>query len=198
LAFLCWKTYTYIKLKQWWKNESTLSRQIIEFITERLNEGVNSKYFWVKSLAVSEMAEFAKDYRVLLMARPLVIEKESADLVEGWIEWAATRLDEYVFRMSADELAENMGSEEEPIPMMRVLIAKAAFEIVVSEYALSLLNIADARKRISGRITSNELKNMDPADIEKDDLAGNLARANRVELVSMSLKFLGKELGERA
>jgi hypothetical protein len=88
LAFILWKAYSYIKMMRWWKGESAVSRQMIEYVTERLNEGKQSKNVWVQSLTVPEVSKFALDYRVELMARPMMIEKESPNAIEAGLNGA--------------------------------------------------------------------------------------------------------------
>jgi hypothetical protein len=190
LAFLLWKVYTYSKSMRWWKSESTTSRQIIEFLIDRLNEGSNSRNCWVQSLALPEVSKFEKEYRVELMARPLIVEKESTDPVEGWTEWGATRLEDCVLRLSADELASNVGSEENPIPMLKVMIAKAAFEITVAEHALALLSVPNPREAVSRRLFSKSL------ETKKTDM--DIAWLAKSEATASALGLLAKELGEAA
>jgi hypothetical protein len=188
LAFLLWKAYTYSKSMRWWKSESVTSRQIIEFIIGSLNEGSNSKNCWVQSLALPEVSEFAKEYRVELMATPLIIEKEPKNLVEGWTEWGATRLEDCVLRLSAEELASNVGSEENPIPMLKVMIAKAAFEITVAEHALALFSVPNPREAVSRRLVSKNL------ETKKSDT--DIAWLAKSQATASALGLLAKELGE--
>jgi len=189
-AFALWKAYSYSKLMNWWKRESALSRQIIEFVSDRLNEGVDSQYFWVRSLTVPEVMEFAKTYRVELMARPLIIEKSTPNLIEGWTDWGSSRLEECVLSVPAEELGRNVGSAENPIPMMRVMIAKAAFEIIVAEHALQLLSVSDPRQTISQRVLSRQIETLNSKS--------GFARAFDAEKAALATKLLGKELGETA
>lgn len=188
LAFLLWKAYLYAKLMHWWKGESPITHQIIEFIAERLNDGPNSKSLWVKSLASPETAELARNYRVELMARPMIIEKQSPSLIEGWTEWGATRLEECVLRLDAKELAENMGSETNPIPMGRIMVSKAALEITVAEHALALLGIPNSRQVVSQRLVSKHL------EARKSEL--DIAWAAKGEAMASALRLLEKELEE--
>jgi len=188
LAFLIWKVYSQAKLMRWWKRESPVTRQIIEFVNQRLNERKESKNLWVKSLVLPEVAEFAKDYRVELMARPMIIEKESNNVIEGWTEWGATRLEDCVLRRSAEELASNVGSDENPIPMLKVMVAKAALEITVAEHALALLSVPNPREVVSRRLVTKNL------EAKKSDM--DIAWAAKAEATALALGLLAKELGE--
>ena len=190
LAFMLWKAYSYIKMMRWWKGESAVSRQMIEHVTERLNEGKHSKNVWVQSLTVPEVSKLALDYRVELMARPMIIEKESPNAIEGWTEWGGTRLRDCVLQHSVDELAANVGSDEHPLPMLKLMIAKAAFEILVAEHALNLLNVRNPREPISQRTLSRELENLNALD--------PLTRTFTAESNSTVFKLLAQELGERS
>ena len=188
LVFLLWKTYSYVKLMRWWKGESPTTRQIIEFVTQRLNEGANSKNFWVTTMTNSDVTQIAKDYRVELMARPMVIEKTSSDLIEGWTEWGSTRLEDCVLRHSSEELADNIGSDERPIPMLKLMIAKTALEITVTEYALTTLGVTNPRQVLSQRMVSKQL--------EEKNSDTDLAWAFKSERTATALDLLAKELGE--
>jgi hypothetical protein len=57
-----------------------------------------------------------------------------------------------------------MGSDEHPLPMLKLMIAKAAFEILVAEHALKLLNVSNPREPISKRTLSKELENLNSQD----------------------------------
>jgi hypothetical protein len=188
LVFLIWKVYSQAKLMRWWKRESPVTRQIIEFVNQRLNEGKESKNLWVQSLVLPEVAGLAKDYRVELMARPMIIEKESNNVIEGWTEWGATRLEDCVLRLSAEELASNVGSEENPIPMVKVMVAKAALEITVAERALALLSVPNPREAVSSRLVSSHI------ETKKSDM--DIVWLAKNELLTTTLRLLAKELGE--
>lgn len=190
LAFLLWKIYSYSKLMRWWKGEPFVSRQIIDFVTERLNEGTKSKNLWIQSLTTPEVAEFDRNYRVELMARPMIIEKGSSNVIEGWTEWGATRLEENVPTHSVEELGENVGNKENPLPMLKLMIAKAAFEILIAEHALALLNVPNPRKVVSQRTLSKEL--------EKLNLLDAYLRPPNAEKSATVLKLLAEEIGEAA
>jgi hypothetical protein len=196
LTFLLWRAFKWMKLMHWWKSESSLTRQMIEYITARLNEGEGSHNLWVSSLVLPEMAKYANDYRVELMARPMIIEKESPSLVDGWTDWGATRLEEYVMNIPAEELRNNVGSEGNPIPMGRVLIARVAFEILVAEHALGLLKVPDPRAVIARKTLEPELNRIN-AGREKGELGQQLVDAAHAEAFSSALNALALELGER-
>lgn len=190
LVFILWKAYSYMKMMRWWRGESAVSRQMIEYVTERLNEGKRSKNLWVQSLTVPELTKLALDYRVKLMARPKMIEKESPNAVEGWTEWGGTRLQDCVLQHSVEELAANMGSDENPLPMLKLMIAKAAFEILVAEHALKLLNVPNPREPISQRTLSKELENLNAQD--------PLTRTFNSDTSSTVFRLLAQELGEQS
>ncbi len=190
LAFILWKAYSYIKMMRWWKGESAVSRKMIEYVTERLNEGKRSNNLWVQSLIVPEATKLALDYRVELMARPKMIEKESPNVVEGWTGWGGTRLQDCVLQHSVEELAANMGSDENPLPMLKLMIAKAAFEILVAEHALKLLNVPNPRELISQRTLSKELENLNTQD--------SLTRTFNSDKSSTVFRLLAQELGEQS
>ena len=194
LAVLMWEAYKTLRMMKWWKSESTLTRQMIEYITAQLNEGTRSKNMWVGSLTLPEMANYAKDYRVELIARPMIIEKESKSLAEGWTDWAATRLEEYVLKVPAEELEKNVGSKDYPMLMGRVLIARAAFEILVSEHALRLLNIPDPRATIARKTLALQLERIN-AGRSNGDLGQQLVDAAYAEAFSSALNALALELG---
>lgn len=158
LAFLLWNAYQWMKMLRFWNSQSVLSRQIVEYITAHLNEGDRSSNLWVKSLTLPEMKDFALTYRVELMARNAIIEKESANLIEGWTEWGSTRIDENVLQQTDEVLNSNIGSEEKPIRMKDVLIEKGAFETLVAEYALKLLGVDDPRSTICQRFLKRQLE----------------------------------------
>ena len=194
LAFLSWKAYDSLRLMHWWKKESAISREMIEYINERLNEGIKSRNLWVQGLVLPEVAKFALDYRVELMARPRIIEKESSNPVDGWTEWGAARLDD-LMNASPELLGDNIGSEENPLLMGRMLIARAGFEVLVAEHALRLLNVKDPREAIVQKTLAAELTKVN-ALREKGDLGQQLVGAARAEAFSSALRALSAELGE--
>jgi hypothetical protein len=195
LAVLLWNAYKWLKLMRWWRRESPLTRQMIEHISAQLNEGTKSKNVWVGSLTLPEMANYAKDYRVELIARPMMIEKESKNLAEGWTDWAASRLEEYVLKVPTEELEKNVGSKDHPILMGRVLIARVAFEILVAEHALRLLNIPDPRATIARRTLAPQLERIN-AGRSEGNLGQQLIDAAYAEAFSSALNALALELGE--
>lgn len=190
LAFLLWKAYSKIKLLQWWKKQSATTRQLSDFISERLNEGSTSKNLWVQSLAVPELAQTNVDYRVELMARPMVIEKQSpSNLIEGWVEWASLRLDECVFSHDTESLGKNMShSESNPIPLLHIMVAKAALEITVAEQALRLLGASNPRQLVSQRTLEKHLE----AQTSEMDIAW----AFKSNSMMITMDLLARELGE--
>jgi hypothetical protein len=195
LVFLLWKAYKWLKVMRWWKSESQLTRQMAEYITSRTNEGMGSSNLWVTSLTVPEVREFAVKYHAELMARNPVIEKESANLIEGWTKWGASRLEEHVLSLSAGELSSDVGTEESPMPFGRLMIARTAFEIQVAEHALELLNVPDPRAEIARRILQPELAKTN-AGREGGNLGQQLLDAAHAEALSSALKALAAELGE--
>jgi hypothetical protein len=195
LTLLLWKAYKWLKVMRWWKGESPLTRQMIEYITARLNEGVGSNNRWVSSLSLPEMAVYANGYRVELMARPMIIEKQSRSLIDGWTNWGATRLQEDVMNVPPEELESNIGSKEHPIPMAKVLIARAAFEILVAEHALELLNVSNPRAEIARKTLAPQL-NKGNAGRDVGNLGQQLVDAAHAEAFSSALRALAVELGE--
>lgn len=187
-AFFSWKSYKWLKLMRWWKSESDSTRQIVEYIVARLNEGRSSNNMWIQSLTEPEVADFAREYRLELIARPIIIEKESSNLIEGWTEWGATRLEDCVLRLPADELANNVGSKENPIPFLKVMIAKTAFEILIAEHALGIFNAVNPRQLVSRRLASKELEKLNSND--------SLSRPFVADMSATTMRLLAQELGE--
>lgn len=188
LAFLLWKAYKWMKILRFWKKEPLLTRKIIEYATGRLNEGRNSSNLWVQSLKEPELADFALNYHVELMARPTLIEKEYSDLIEGWTEWGGSRLEECVLSLPTEVLADNVGKQGNQIPMYGVMISKAALEIQIAEYALGLLNVQNPRETVSRRLLAKEL--------EKRNSQDELLWAIKAETSTMAVRHLAKVLGE--
>lgn len=195
LAVLLWKAYGWLRVMRWWKRESPFTQQMIEHITARLNEGKDSSNLWVVSLTLPETAEFAKDYRVELMARPMIIEKEFPGQVDGWTMWGATRLDGIV-NASPEDLESNVGTKDDPIPMARVLVARAAFEVLLAEHALKLLNVAEPRAVIARKTASLELERINSGR-EKGTLGQQLVDVAHARAFSSAVSALAAELGER-
>ena len=196
LAFLLWKAFQWIKMLRFWNNESLLNRQLIEYITAQLNEGDRSTNLWVKSLTLPEMKDFALKYRVELMARNAIIEKDSTNLIEGWTSWGASRLEEYVLQLSGEELANDIGSEEHQMPFGMVMVMRAAFEILVAEHALSLLKVQNPREAISREMLSKQLVKLNASQTEGTPGEKMLAAFNAESWVTAT-GLLAKALGEK-
>ncbi len=189
LVFLFWRAYKWLKLMHWWNSESLFTRQMIEYITNRLDEGNASRNLWVRGLAIPETAEYGRNYRVELMARPMIIEKESANLVEGWTEWGATRLEEHVIPLSPEDLTSNVGFEDRPIPLGQLMVARVAFEVLVAEHALELLNVPSPRAAVSrGSCQRNSTGSIKAA--QKERLGNNSSMRRMPRSMPVQSNFL--------
>lgn len=195
LAFLLWRAFKWLKMMRWWKSESPLTRHMAEYITNRINEGASSSNLWVASLVLPEVREFAVKYHTELMARNPIIEKESANLIEGWIGWGSSRLEEHVLHLSAEELANDVGTEGHPVPFGRLMISRTAFETLIAEHALEHLGVSDPRAEIARKILEPELTK-DNSGSEIGDFGQLLVDAAHLEVLNSALKSLAIELGE--
>jgi hypothetical protein len=160
---------------------------MMEYIAQRLNEGERSENLFVQSLTVPALAKSAKNYRLEISATPLVIEKTSPDPVEGWTDWGATRLRENMLQYSAEEWSANVGSDEHPLPMVKIMVSRAAFEVLIAEHGLRLLKVSDPRAAISQRMLKKELELLNSLD--------PITRAFKGDVVAKGMQMLDKELG---
>ncbi|RSL18618.1 hypothetical protein EDE15_4208 [Edaphobacter aggregans] len=162
------------------------AKRLTDFIVAHLDDPSKNTSAWSEHLRKPENVEFALRYRESLTKRAeeLRLNTLVTAQIKSWRKWGATRIEDYVLDPEDEPSLENV-SKSSPIDNHNLLVHRAAFEVIIAEEALRLLNVINPRAAVSTMIVSI-------AENRADYVA-----VNRQEFESELLWFMACKLSER-
>ncbi len=149
--FLIWKASGWFKLHQFWKKESAQSKRTMEYVIERLNEGIASNNLWIRYLATPEGRGTSSAYRVGLMAAAKLVEVKGGDPVEEWSCWASERIVECI-ETFYEGLTERVNVGGVPTTAFELITQQLELEFDVARHALSHLGVAHPSAKLGNAV----------------------------------------------